>query len=436
MHLRNISRHIVFMLILFVMFVKADVTVKDVTVKPRWPWNGLVDIVYTVNWTENDLNGDPFEVRVEFEGYDSICNKKVVMKSMRGDGVNTPLTRDKDKIGGLYKATWDAVKDYPAINSSAFQVKIHASIPMYMVVDLSGGPNASVYPVRYTSNGPNLDDDTCRTTELWLRRISAGKFLMGAPEKEEGRLEGNRELLHEVTISQKYYIGIFECTQRQWELVMGTKSSYFCNASYYATRPVEKISYDMIRGTSSTAGAGWPTYGHAVDSMSFMGKLQAKTRLTFDLPTDAQWEYACRAGTATALNSGKDLMPTLPYIDANMNEVGRYWGNGGSSGSGNANCSTDYGTAKVGSYLPNAWGLYDMHGNVWEWGLDWWNAMDANPKVDPDGGNTGTTRLLRGGGWAAIPKDSRSGRRGAGKPSDIYDSNGRPALGFRIACDF
>ena len=102
---------------------------------------------------------------------------------------------------------------------------------------------------------------------------------MGAPEDELGRFV--RETPHEVTLTQDYFIGVFECTQRQWNLVMGNNSSRYKGDD----RPVDSKDFDSIRGTSSTAGAGWPEYGHSVDATSFMGKLQAKTGLTFDLPT-------------------------------------------------------------------------------------------------------------------------------------------------------
>ena len=298
---------------------------------------------------------------------------------------------------------------------------------LYAVVDLSGGPNATSYPVRYTNIAPNLNDDTCRTTELWLRRIPKGTFIMGSPkdelghywyEDEDGDWEEEPETQHEVTLTQDFYIGVFECTQKQWLLVMGNNPSSFNGDC----RPVERVSYDEIRGTSATAGGGWPAFGHVVDASSFMGKLQAKTGLIFDLPTEAQWEYACRAGTVTALNSGKNLTNGGEEEDAAMNEVGRYYFNGGEYEH----------TAKVGSYMPNVWGLYDMHGNVCEWCLDWWNGDDYGTEAisDPVGQASGTDRVFRGGSWDGWGGDCRSARRYADYPS----WNDEDCYGFRIVC--
>ena len=184
--------------------------------------------------------------------------------------------------------------------------------------------------------------------------------------------------------------------------------------------PVECVSYNDIRGTSAKAGAGWPACGHTVDASSFKGKLQAKTGLTFDLPTETQWEYACRAGTTTALNSGKNLTYGREGEDAAMNEVRRYYFNGGEEDE----------TAKVGSYMPNAWGLYDMHGNVAEWCLDWWNGDDYGMEavIDPVGQPSGTDRAFRGGGWDGWGWDCRSARRYADYPS----WNDEDWYGFRI----
>ncbi len=297
----------------------------------------------------------------------------------------------------------------------AFTAKVHAD-GTYLVVNLK------TWQYRYTDDEPDLDDDTCRTTELWLRQIPAGTFMMGSPEGELGRL--NREVQHKVTLTKPFYIGVFECTQRQWELVKGGRPSYFSND--YATRPVEQVSYDMIRGAK--AGAGWPD-SNDVDTDSFMGVLRAKTGLMFDLPTEAQWEYACRAGTTTALNSGKNLIST-DNEDANMDEVGRYLFNGGVDYS--QDCDTEHGTAKVGSYLPNAWGLYDMHGNVRELCLDWWDdvsAYDSADVKDPVGDATGSYRVIRGGAWYNIALFCRSAHRSGEGPSS---HNSR--IGFRVLC--
>ena len=122
----------------------------------------------------------------------------------------------------------------------ALQMKLLADPPLYMVVyDL----DKTEWKVRYTNDGPDLTDDTCRTTELWLRYIPAGRFTMGSPEDELGRDGGPVEMQREVTLTQPFYIGVFECTQRQWELVMGDRPSGFKNDDYYATRPVEMGSH-------------------------------------------------------------------------------------------------------------------------------------------------------------------------------------------------
>lgn len=281
----------------------------------------------------------------------------------------------------------------------------------YLVVDLSGGTNAASYPVSYLSAVPSGGwTDEYKTTKMVFRRIPAGTFTMGSPTDELGHL--NNEPQHQVTLTQPFYVGVFEVTQKQWELVMGDWPSYFINASYRDFRPVELVSHYMIRGTS--AGAAYPANSN-VDDDSFMGRLRACTGKAFDLPTESQWEYAGRAGTTTALNSGKNLtdLDQCP----NMSEVGRYWFNGPDTYGSEQSVDTSGGTAKVGTYLPNAWGLYDIHGNVQEWCLDW----------EPS--SEGAYRVNRGGSWyyggayycrVAVRSDNNPGLR--------YH-----ALGFRVA---
>ena len=247
-----------------------------------------------------------------------------------------------------------------------------------------------------------------KTTKMVLSKINAGKFTMGSPADELGRYDD--EVQHEVTLTKPFFAGVFEVTQKQYELIMGNNPAHYLGDA----RPVECVSYDMIRG--SDKGSGWPANSD-VDETSFLGVLRAKTNQAFDLPTEAQWEFACRAGTTTALNSGKNLSGTISC--ANLAEVGRCYGNM-NDGKGGYNEHTT-----VGSYLPNAWGLYDMHGNVLEWCLDWYQySLGSDPATDPKGDAEGIYRVLRSGGWNFNASDCRSADRGDVTPGDVYNFGG------------
>ena len=296
---------------------------------------------------------------------------------------------------------------------------------LYMVVDMSGGPDAAVWPVEYLDAIPEDGwTQPYKTSKLVMRRIEAGTFTMGSPEDELGR--DSDEVRHEVTLTKPFYIGVFEVTQRQWELAMGTRPSFFSNPDCYASRPVELVGYSDIRGAS--AGLGWPATDE-VDSWSFLGVLRKKTGLPFTLPTEAEWEYSCRAGAATALNSGLNLVST--NVCPHMAAVGRYYRNGGEFRE--AACDTTEGTATVGSYAPNAWGLYDMHGNVLEWCLDWCEDYPAGAAVDPPGPAvpSGTAmRAMRGGSVGGEVILCRSAARCAAPETGLTSAG----IGFRLCC--
>ena len=301
--------------------------------------------------------------------------------------------------------------------------------PRYVVVDLSGGTTAANYPISELDDVPSGGwSDEYKTNKLVLRRIANGSFMMGSPAGELGRREN--EVLHRVTISRPFYMGAFEVTQKQYELVMGENPSHYKGDA----RPVESLSYDMIRG--SQEGARWPS-GNSVDSACFLGKIRERTGLTFDLPTEAQWEYACRAGTTTALNIGKNLVSSSH--DPTMDEIGRYYYNEGSSGSfstpdGKGGYSIGHTT--VGSYCPNAWGLYDMHGNVIEWCLDWYAPdFDSSMVESPVGPENGDTRVWRGGYWRDWALYCRSSCRASARPSfDGANPSQGGYTGFRLCC--
>lgn len=375
--------------------------VVNLVATPRTPWNGLVDITYSL---ECDTPDDA--MAVSFQGHDRDWDESVPMTSLTGDGAAGELLQ----AGGPYHIVWDSAADWPGGHSSEFTVTATAEAkenwPRYLVVDLNTGA------ITTSSTGPDLSDDTCRTTELWLRRIQKGTFTMGSPDTEVGRFSS--ETQHQVTLTEDFYIGVFPITQKQFFLVYGSNPSNYQGD----TRPVEKINYGILRGESK--GAGWPS-SNEVDEDSFLGKLRAKTGRDFDLPTEAQWEYACRAGTTTALNTGKNL--TWPSQDSAMDEAGRYLSNQ-KDGRGGYSEHT-----KVGSYLPNAWGLYDMHGNVRECCLDWYQKDLGNSAVtDPKGPATGTERSDRGGSFFFYAQHCRSATRN--KFSPLGSS---PFLGGRVA---
>ena len=375
--------------------------VVNLVATPRMPWNGLVDITYSL---ECDTPDDA--MAVSFQGHDRDWDESVPMTSLTGDGAAGELLQ----AGGPYHIVWDSAADWPGGHSSEFTVAATAEAkenwPRYLVVDLNTGV------ITTSSAGPDLSDDTCRTTELWLRRIQKGTFTMGSPDTEVGRFSS--ETQHQVTLTEDFYIGVFPITQKQFFLVYGSNPSNYQGD----TRPVEKINYGILRGESK--GAGWPS-SNEVDEDSFLGKLRAKTGRDFDLPTEAQWEYACRAGTTTALNTGKNL--TWPSQDSAMDEAGRYLSNQ-KDGRGGYSEHT-----KVGSYLPNAWGLYDMHGNVRECCLDWYQKDLGNSAVtDPKGPATGTERSDRGGSFFFYAQHCRSATRN--KLSPLGSS---PFLGGRVA---
>jgi formylglycine-generating enzyme required for sulfatase activity len=292
----------------------------------------------------------------------------------------------------------------------------------YMVIDLSPGPYAATFAVTYVDRVPPGGwGEEHRTTKLVLRRLPAGTYTMGSPPDELGR--DADESQRRVTLTQDFYLGIFPVTQRQWERVLDEWPSWFENVAFRDARPVEQVSWTEARGgvwPGAPAGSGQPA------AESFIGALRAKTGLALELPTEAQWEWAARAGTTRALNNGRNLtgIDECPH----MTDVGRYWHNHTGGFSGDPFVSTAGGTARVGSYRPNAWGLYDLHGNVWEWCRDWY-VQTPPGSVDPVGPATGTDRVLRGGSWNYGANGCRSARRGGATPTGLWSR----INGFRLA---
>ena len=264
----------------------------------------------------------------------------------------------------------------------------------YYVIDLSGGASTNYYPLEILDGEPAGGwTDEHKTTKLVLRRIEPGTFMMCNQVQ--------------VTLTRPFFIGVFEVTQKQYELVTGATPSF----KQGDMLPVEQVSWNDIRGNCN-----WPA-DTSVSNNSFMGLLRARTGLAFDLPTEAQWEYACRAGTTNDFNvSGQ-----------NMDSLGRYENNGDDKRGGSEYWYT---TTTVGSYLPNDWGLFDMHGNVEEWCLDYPSSFQDISSVDPVGDMTGSWREVRGGHYQSTsPVNCGASARGSHDPSRVFEYDG-----FRVIC--
>ena len=353
----------------------AEVRIEDVRATPVAPWGRIV-VDYMVAGTL-PTNAADYVAAVT-------ASNRVTGTVYEGGtvGGETALTLGKHRVW------WNAGTAGLREAAEAVDVRVgYVVYPDYCVINLSGGPDATRWSVSYLSAVPSSGwTDGYKTTKLVLRRIPAGTFIMGNDQTNES---------HRVTLTKPFYMGVFEVTQKQWKLVMGSSpsSSYGRGDAY----PAYYVSYNDIRGSSS--GARWPASA-AVDASSFLGRLRAKTGLDFDLPTEAQWEYACRAGTAT----------TYYWGDAMDGAYAWYYNNSGRT------------THPVGTRLPNAWGLYDMSGNVWEWCRDWYGTLAYG--ADPVGSGSGLNRVLRGGSRDINSGTCASSCRGGIAPSDRGNYDG------------
>lgn len=384
-----------------------SVIVESVKFRQRYPWNGLVDIDAKISCSDPATN-----LAVYVAAWDNVKDRALTVKTIWVDGDET---KNPDIVtkSGMTRIVWDARADNPNEISQNVSVSVQAYVRdmRYLVVDLSNGPDATEYTYSYRADPPEggwtYED---KTTNLVLRLIPAGTFIMGSPEDEIGHNWGwyAEETRHKVSITRPFYIGVFEVTQMQHELVRGDNpSSYKGDA-----RPVDQCSYNGLRGWEN--GTHWPN-DNLVDSDTFFGRIRKRTGLTFDLPTEAQWEYACRAEAVTAFNSGKEI--TASEKCDNLAEIGRYAKNRNDGRGGYSQHTT------VGSYTPNAWGLYDMHGNVSEWCLDWMlqdlgmeSAVDPMGPIESNATYTkgqyyGYCRAIRGGNWYVDACNCRSAYR-------------------------
>jgi formylglycine-generating enzyme required for sulfatase activity len=234
-------------------------------------------------------------------------------------------------------------------------------------------------------------EEITNTIEMKLVRIPAGEFLMGSPDSDNEATPDEKPQ-HSVRITRPFYLGVHEVTQGQYRAITGANPSYFKGSDEL---PVEQVSWE--------------------EAVAFCTALTKRERgslggAIYRLPTEAEWEYACRAGSRRRFGFGDDV--------SRLGDVAWYSSN------------SDRKTHPVGQKRPNAFGLYDMHGNVWEWCGDWFDASyyRQSPGADPPGPSQAANRVTRGGGWASHPRHARSANRIRMIPGPRLDS-----LGFRVA---
>ncbi len=352
----------------------AVITRVDPVAVPMITWASLPDAVYGVFRSESPTG--PFETQI---------------------GENLTGT------GGLLSVMDDSVLN----NAYHYRVEQLASgYARYMIVDVSAGSGATSWPVSYTNVLPELlTDNIYKTDRIVLKLLPPDTYTMRQPVNTGVP----------VTLTRPFYAGVFEVTRAQYTRVTGISKGT-------TAHPVGDVSYTSLRGGTAD-GIDWPTTANSVAAGSFMGLLRAKTAsggktLLFDLPTDAQWEYACRAGTSSHFNNGRNAASKDDW--AAINDIAWHKNNSGG------------GAQLVGLLNPNGFGLYDMHGNITEFCLDWsWNGPTAHA-VDPTGPTTAADgkRIYRGGTYSSPNLSTLySSTRGG-----FFHTQTQGNIGFRLYC--
>ena len=330
----------------------------------------------------------------------------------------------KVEAGGERAFYWAPDLSQPDFEAAAGALSVEVKAwplsmpPAYLAVDLTTKSNCLFFAEAESVPG-TVTNDLYRTDWIVMRHIPASstQWRMGCDSSYPAK-DANWEIPHYVTMTKDYYIGIFELTQGQYYRITGNRPSQRSITNGYADgdlKPLETENFRTVRG-SELSGFNWPKDGHKVSDTSFMGKIRKLTGIEFDFPTEVQWEYACRAGAGTFCYAGNTL--------ADAGDVA--W---------NSDDAADgYGEAQphvVGTKPPNAFGLYDMLGNVYEFAIDWFtnDLTSVEFAVDSVGPTNGTERVTRGGNFTQPASYQRCSYRRKCQPN-----GGSPNNGYRLYC--
>jgi len=351
----------------------------------HFPWDAKVDCVYTVSGLEGDY---------DYKGAFTLSVKKA------GETVRRAVTNVLAAADGTYTNTFDCVALFGAglypnggISVDLIRVKDRTGTPIgitgdVLIIDVSAGSSAASYPTKELT-GVDIGTFNCdvyKTDKIVLRKVPAGSYYC-----QPGASVST--IVSQQLTTQGFYIGIFPVTQRQYELVMGKNPSWKKTdvaGNVVAQRPVEEVAWNTIRG-----GVASETAITALSADSFLQRLVAKTGLSgFDLPTEAQWEMACRANTTAAYGAYWNGTAVVELTSSTIGEVAWYADNSSNL------------THAVGGKKPNPWGLYDMQGNVLEWCRDIFIIdVYTNYVVSTNYGEpyeSGEWRVNRGGMWYSV----------------------------------
>ena len=377
--------------------------VEVLRVQQRYPWNGLVDVDYAIS----GIDGDPCDYRIALS---FTIETNGVPFTVVASNFNGIAACDLPTANGTWRVTWDTAADGVEVVSKKVKARIGLvyepvaeSEASYAIIDVSGGPSAAMYPVRYVKD-PDLETSAFniplyKTEKIVLKHVSKGEFWMGNGNVSSG------EDRHRVRLTKDYFFGVFPVTQRQYELVMGSNpvSPAFAAdepGNPAAQRPVGMVSFNAL-----------------VAADAFLARIAAKptshgAAVPFALPTEAQWEMAARAGCE---------MKWPWYSDAWTKLDDYAW------------CNKKVSVTQiVGTKPENDWGFFDTLGNVMEWVSDWYADYPAFSETEvsenPKGPAEGTQRIVRGGSISLDRYYCYPGGRSAQLPTRSSDE-----IGFRLA---